>query len=34
MIVYNELFKIQSDRRPTFDDVTEKIKEIAVKIKG
>ena len=33
MIVYNELFKIQSDRRPTFDDVTEKIKEIAVRSK-
>ena len=28
MTVYNETFKIQSDRRPTFDDVTEKVREI------
>lgn len=28
MIIYNEKFNIQSDRRPTFDDVTEKVKEI------
>ncbi len=29
MAVYNESFKVQSDRRPTFDDVTEKVKELA-----
>lgn len=28
MIIYNEKFNVQSDRRPTFDDVTEKVKEI------
>lgn len=28
MIVYNEKFSVQSDRRPTFDDVTAKVKEI------
>ena len=28
MVIYNEKFEIQSDRRPTFDDVTEKVNEI------
>jgi secondary thiamine-phosphate synthase enzyme len=27
MSVYHECFKIQSDRRPTFDDVTEQVRE-------
>jgi secondary thiamine-phosphate synthase enzyme len=28
MAVYHDLFKIQSDRRPTFDDVTDRVKEV------
>ena len=31
MTIYNEIFQVQSDRRPTFDDVTSKVKEIAAK---
>lgn len=31
MKIYNEIFKVQSDRRPTFDDVTAKVKEICAK---
>ena len=30
-MIYNEIFEIQSDRRPTFDDVTAKVKEICAK---
>jgi secondary thiamine-phosphate synthase enzyme len=33
MSVYSETFKIQSDRRPTFHDVTEKV-ELALKSSG
>jgi secondary thiamine-phosphate synthase enzyme len=33
MTVYHEEFKIQSDRRPTFDDVTERV-QIALKKSG
>ena len=29
MKIYNEIFKIKSDRRPTFDDITLKVREIA-----
>lgn len=32
-MVINESFKIQSDRRPTFEDVTDKVKKILVKSK-
>ncbi len=28
MTVYHETFEVQSDRRPTFDDVTEQVREI------
>ena len=28
MAVYHDLFKIQSDRRPTFHDVTEQVQEV------
>ena len=28
MKVYNEKFEVQSDRRPTFDDVTTTVREI------
>jgi secondary thiamine-phosphate synthase enzyme len=31
MTVYHNSFKIQSDRRPTFDDVTEQVGEILTK---
>ena len=31
MKIYNEIFEVQSDRRPTFDDVTAKVKEICAK---
>ncbi|MEG0357526.1 MAG: secondary thiamine-phosphate synthase enzyme YjbQ [Christensenellaceae bacterium] len=30
-MIYNERFQIQSDRRPTFDDITFQVKEIANK---
>ena len=33
MTIYNEKFKIQSDRRPTFDNVTEQVKAIVEKAK-
>lgn len=33
MAVYSETFKIQSDRRPTFHDVTEKVQEALKKSK-
>jgi len=29
MTVFNKKFKVQSDRRPTFDDVTAQVREIA-----
>jgi secondary thiamine-phosphate synthase enzyme len=28
MAVYHEIFKIQSDRRPTFEDVTERVRAV------
>jgi secondary thiamine-phosphate synthase enzyme len=28
MAIYHETFKIQSDRRPTFDDVTEQVQDV------
>ena len=31
MIVYNEKFKVQSDRRPTFDNITDNVKEIVAR---
>jgi secondary thiamine-phosphate synthase enzyme len=31
MIIYQEKFQIQSDRRPTFDDVTDKVKKIVAR---
>ncbi|MCE5265934.1 MAG: secondary thiamine-phosphate synthase enzyme YjbQ [Deltaproteobacteria bacterium] len=31
MTVHHETFKIQSDRRPTFHDVTDQVKEVLVK---
>ena len=33
MTVFHELFKIQSDRRPTFHDVTEEVKNILMRSK-
>jgi secondary thiamine-phosphate synthase enzyme len=31
MTIYHETFKIQSDRRPTFEDVTEKVQDVLKK---
>ena len=31
MKIYNEIFEVQSDRRPTFDDVTKTVKEICAR---
>ncbi len=31
MAVYHEAFKIQSDRRPTFEDVTERVQDVLKK---
>ena len=35
MATYHDFFKIQSDRRPTFEDVTERVEKVlAVAVAG